>query len=102
MEKIKISELKPLTNAEKNIIKQAALKEITYDEDCPAIAPELLEEFKAVVKEQRARRRKNIIALSVSDSTMEKAKALGPGYSEILSRMLDLCLNDPNIIKKCL
>jgi hypothetical protein len=33
---------------------------------------------------------------------MEKARALGKGYTSVLSRLLDAALNDEEMIKKCL
>lgn len=43
-----------------------------------------------------------VVSLRLSNETMKKAKALGKGYSGILSRMLDYCLDNPEIINKCL
>lgn len=47
---------------------------------------------------------RNLIMANIKLSELgpEKAKALGSGYSGILARMIDFCLNDPEIIKKCL
>ena len=47
-------------------------------------------------------RRKEVISIRVLPSTIKKAKALGPGYTNILAKLIDLALDDPELIKKCL
>ena len=40
------------------------------------------------------------IALRVSISTLEKAKATGKGYTGFLSRLLDNAIDDPQMVAK--
>lgn len=83
-------------------IEEAAKRPIVYDEDAPKLTPEQLTQFKKAAELKRQERQKQVVSLRVSSETMTKAKALGKGYSGVLSRMLDYCLNSPEIIKKCL
>lgn len=91
-----------LTREMKRELKEAAKKPIVYDEDCPKLTDEQLQEFARVAKQQRAERKKKVIALRVKSTTLEKAKKLGKGYTAILSRMIDLCIDDKELLQKCL
>ena len=90
------------TKAQIKEIKKAAKKPVVYDEDSPKLTDEQLSEFAKIAKQQREERKKKVIALRVNTSTLEKAKKLGKGYTAILSRMIDLCIDDKELLKKCL
>lgn len=90
------------TKEQIEMLKQAADRPIFFDEDCPELSEADLAQFKKISDERKNERRKQTVTLRVSPSTLAKAKSLGAGYSGVLSRMLDLCLNDPDIIKRCL
>ncbi len=90
------------TKEQIEMLKQAADRPICFDEDCPELSEADLAQFKKISDERKNERRKQTVTLRVSPSTLAKAKSLGAGYSGVLSRMLDLCLNDPDIIKRCL
>lgn len=74
---------------------------IEFDEDCPELTPEQLRQMALMAKAQRAERRP-VVALRVSPSTLEKAKATGRGYTGFMSRLLDLAINNPEMVKRCL
>lgn len=63
---------------------------------------EQYEEFAAIAEQKREARKKQVLTLRVSPGTMNKAKALGKGYTGILSRLLELALDDPEMVRKCL
>ena len=42
---------------------------------------------------------KQTISLRLSPGTLNKAKALGKGYTSVLSRLLDLAINDEEMLK---
>lgn len=65
-------------------------------ENDPAMAA-----IRQAIAEKQAERQKQVVALRLSPETIRKAKALGKGYTSVLARMIDYCLNDPEIIKKC-
>lgn len=97
--------LKPgtkMTTGQKKEIRQAAKKPIVYDEDCPELTEEQLDEFARLATQQREERKRKVVALRIKPKTLEKAKKLGKGYTAILSRMIDLCIDDKELLKKCL
>ena len=100
--RIKSSELKPLTKEENKRIRELAKKPIVYDEDCPPLTDEQIKEIRKQLKQKREEQKKEVLSIRVSKATMRKAKALGPGYSSVLAKLLDMSLNDPEMIKKCL
>jgi len=75
---------------------------IIFDEDCPELTPEQLKQMAAIAKEQRVKRRRSIITLRVAPETLAKAKATGKGYTGFMSRLLDLAINNPDMVKRCL
>ena len=91
-----------ITKEQKKELKEAAKAPIVYDDDCPKLTDEQLAEFAQIAKVQREERKKKVIALRVNNSTLEKAKKLGKGYTAILSRMIDLCIDDKELLQKCL
>ena len=91
-----------LTRKEKKEIRAAAKRPIVFDEDCPELTDEQLKEFQRVAQVRRKELQKQVLTLRVSADTMKKAKALGKGYTGILSRLLEMALDDPEMIEKCL
>lgn len=102
MSKVKISmnELtSELTQEELLELEAAENRPVVYDEDCPEMTEEMLSQFKRMNKEERL---KQTISLRLSPNTLNKAKSLGKGYTSVLSRLLDLAINDEEMLKKCL
>jgi len=83
-------------------VRKAAKTPIVYDEDCPPLTKEQLKEFADIAKEQRKLRKKQVVAIRLSPETAEKVKALGKGYSSVLSRIIDEAFRNPDLLKKCL
>lgn len=90
------------TKEQIDMLERAAKLPICFDEDCPELSEEELSKFRRISDVRKNERRKQVISLRVSASTLARAKALGTGYSGVLSRMLDMCLSDPELIKRCL
>lgn len=100
MVKMNINELSSeLTEEEMLDLEMAANFPIVHDEDSPEMTEEMLMQFKRMNKEERV---KQTISLRLSPSTLKKAKSLGKGYTSVLSRLLDLAINDEEMLKKCL
>lgn len=100
MEKMNINELtSELTEEELLDMEIAANSPIVHDEDSPEMTEEMLMQFKRMNKEERV---KQTVSLRLSPSTLKKAKSLGKGYTSVLSRLLDLAINDEEMLKKCL
>lgn len=98
--KISVNELtSELTQEELQDLEAAAKKTTVYDEDSPEMTQEMLMQFKRMNKEER---NKLTISLRLSPNTLNKAKSLGKGYTSVLSRLLDLAINDEEMLKKCL
>ena len=75
---------------------------VDIDKEAPKMTAEQYEEFAAIAEQKREERKKQVLTLRVSPTTMNKAKALGKGYTGILSRLLELALDDPDMVRKCL
>lgn len=98
--KMSINELtSELTKDELLELEAASDKSVIYDEDSPEMTEEMLQQFKRMNKEERL---KQTISLRLSPSTLNKAKSLGKGYTSVLSRLLDLAINDEEMLRKCL
>lgn len=91
-----------LTKEQKLELSNARKLEITYDDDSPRLTDAQLDEFKKIAKLQREERKRKVVSLRIKQETLEKAKLLGKGYTSILARMLDFCIDDSDILKKCL
>lgn len=100
--RVSLDELGPLSEDEKKMLKQASRSPIVYDEDCPELTDEQLKQFRRVHELKDQERRKGIVSLRLSQSSINKAKALGPKYTAVLARMIEIGLDDPEMIKKCL
>ena len=62
---------------------------------------EQIQELKNIAQQRREGAKKTIVSLRLTNKTLEKAKSLGKGYTGILSRLLDLAIEDPEMLKKC-
>lgn len=83
-------------------IEAAAKMPIVYDEDSPEFTDEQYEDFARQLELQRANRRRGVVSIRLGKDTLEKAKRLGAGYTAVLSRMIDLCIDDKELLQKCL
>ncbi len=83
-------------------IRDAAKRPIVPDEDAPELTEQQLQKFAIFAKEQRKYPRSKTIALHVTPDTFEKAKKLGDKYPSILSRLLDMALDNPEMVRRCL
>ena len=81
-------------------IEAAMAMPVVPDEDAPELTLEQYSEMAAMARNRRSRQVKPVIALRVSVSTLEKAKATGKGYTGFLSRLLDNAINDPQMVAK--
>lgn len=80
-------------------LEKAKTKAIVYDEDSPELSDEELQKFKRI---NSLSRNKETISMRISPNTLKKAKRYGKGYTSFLSRLLDLAIDDPEMVKKCL
>lgn len=87
-------QLAEIENAKKSPVKT------TYD--TPEMSKSQLFQIAEAAREYRAGQKKDVLSIRVSHETVEKAKSLGKGYTNILSSILEYVLNDEEILKKCL
>ena len=102
IKKFVLNEKKTLTEEERKKIKEAAKRPVVFDEDCPELMDEQLSEFRRVHQANRNERRRQNVTLRLKPQTIRKAKALGKGYTGILSRIVEDFLDDPVALKKYL
>ena len=75
---------------------------VNTDQTVQKMTSEQYEEFDALAERKREEMKKQVLTVRVSPQTMNKAKALGKVYTGILSRLLELALEDPEMVRKCL
>ena len=92
----------PLTEEELKMLEDLKNRPIVYDEDDPPLTAEQLAQFRRVNGQLHAERRKQTVTLRLSPYTLRKARALGKGYTSILSRIIEKALNDADFLKSCL
>lgn len=102
IKKFVLNEKKTLTEEQRKKIKEAAKRPVVFDEDCPELTDEQLSEFRRVHQANRNERRRQNVTLRLKPQTIRKAKALGKGYTGILSRIVEDFLDDPVALKKYL
>ena len=88
-----------LTEEELRELEAAEKKEPVFDDDSPLMMKEQLMQFKRINHENRV---KPTISLRISPGTLKKAKEYGKGYTGLLSRLLDLAINDEEMVRKCM
>lgn len=100
--RVKASELRPLTKKDIKRMKDASKRPIIYDEDSPKTTKEQLSQFRRRHEQNRINNRKVVFSTRITKNSYDKLKSFGPGYSSIVANMIEYCLKDPEIIKKCL
>lgn len=90
------------TEEQKKRIREAMKRPIVYDDDAPELTEEQYKAFAIVAENQRKARRKELVSLRLPHETLEKAKMLGHGYTGVLSRLLTMALDNPEMVRKCL
>lgn len=97
-----IYENEPLTEQQKKQIEELDKRPIVFDEDCPELTDQQIKEIAAMAAQQRAERRRPLLTVRVKPETLEKVKALGKGYTGIVGRLVDMAVNNPELLKRCL
>ncbi len=99
MVKMNLNELNTeLTEEEFRELEAAEKKTPVFDADSPAMTAEQLMQFKRINHQNRT---KPTISLRISPSTLQKAKQYGKGYTGLLSRLLDLAIDDEDLVRRC-
>ena len=84
--KYDLSADKKLTEEQINMVKAP----VVTDDDNPELTDEQLALFRKVHEDRQEDRRRQNVTLRLTPQTIQKAKALGKGYSGILSRIVEI------------
>ena len=100
MVKMTMSELDTqLTAEEMKELEAAESRQPVFDDDSPEMTFEQLMQFKRMNRESRT---KPTISLRISPETLRKAKQYGKGYTGMLSRLLDIAIDNEELVRKCI
>ena len=91
-----------LTEEQILMVKEAAKRPLAVDDDSPELTDEQLVLFRRVHESRQADRKRQNVTLRLTPQAIQKAKALGKGYSGILSRIIESVLDDPQMLSKFL
>ena len=91
-----------LTDEQIQMIKEAAKRPVVTDDDNSELTEEQLASLRRVHESRSADRRRQNVTLRLTPQAIRKAKALGKGYSGILSRIVEDILNDSSALSKYL
>lgn len=78
-------------------IKEAAKRTPVYDEDAPELSLEQMQNYRRAALRKKATKS---ITLELSKENMAKAYTFGEEYRVVLSRLLELAMNDSDLVKK--
>ncbi len=85
------------TKEELVMLEEAKKKAPVYDEENPPFSEEELQQLRARARARREEQRKQNVTLRLSPKTIEKAKAMGPGYTTVLAEIIEEALNGKDI-----
>ena len=88
-----------LTPSQVEMLHNLESRHISPDEDCPELTMEQLTQFRRISAANREERCKQTVTLRLSPQALRRAKALGKGYTSVLSRILESALENPDIIR---
>ena len=88
-----------LTPSQVEMLHNLESRPISPDEDCPELTMEQLTQFRRISAANREERCKQTVTLRLSPQALRRAKALGKGYTSVLSRILESALENPDIIR---
>ncbi len=78
-------------------VREAAKKAPVFDEDSPQYSYEQLQRYRDAALKRKG---ETPVTLSLSEGTIKRAKEYGADYRKILSRVIDVALSDPDMMKK--
>ncbi|MBR2562427.1 MAG: BrnA antitoxin family protein [Eubacterium sp.] len=102
IKKFTLDDNEKLTEKQLQMMQEAAARQAVFDEDSPELTDEQLASFRRVHEHNQKERRRQNVTLRLKPQSVRKAKALGKGYSGILSRIVENILDDPAVLQKYL
>lgn len=85
------------TEEQRREIREAAKRPPVYDADAPELSIEQMERYRKAAIRKKA---KETVTLELSRENMVKAYSFGEEYRGVLSRLLELAMNDNELVKK--
>ncbi|MDR1031312.1 MAG: BrnA antitoxin family protein [Treponema sp.] len=73
---------------------------INYTADAPRSTPEVLREFAVLAAERNRRKKKQAVTIRLGPDCLEKYKALGRGYTGIMTDVLNYVADNSEILSK--
>ena len=85
------------TEEQRMEIREAAKRVPLYDEDAPELSMEQMQRYRKAAIDKKA---KTAVTLELSKENMDKAHSFGKEYRTVLSRLLELAMDDKDLIEK--
>lgn len=85
------------TEEQRQEIREAAKRVVVCDEEAPELSPEQMRRYRKAAIDKKA---KTAVTLELSKENMDKAHSFGNEYRAVLSRLLELAMNDKELVKK--
>ena len=82
-------------------LEEAKKKPVNCD-DIPELSDENLKIVAELARKKREQNRKEILSIRVSKNTLEKAKKLGKGYTNVLSQVVEYVMNNEKVLQQCM
>lgn len=95
--KVQIYKGQKPTEEQRKEIREAAKRASVYDEDAPELSLEQMKRYRKAAIDKKTRR---AVTLEISEENMDKAHSFGNEYRTVLSRLLELAMNDKDLIRK--
>ena len=95
-----IDPTQPLTPSQVEMLHNLESRPVSPDEDCTELTMEQLAQFRRISAANREERCKQTVTLRLSPQALRRAKALGKGYTSVLSRILESALENPDVVRQ--
>ena len=83
-------------------IEEASRRPIVFDDDSSEFTYEEMVKMVEETKKHKIDNTKQIVTLRLSTPTINKAKAVGKGYTGFLSRLIENAINDKDLVSRIL
>lgn len=83
-------------------VEEASRHPIVFDDDSPEFTYEEMLKMVKETKKHREDTRKQVVTIRLSTPTINKAKAVGKGYTGFLSRLIENAINDKDLVSRSL
>ena len=83
-------------------VNEAYKHPVTTDSDSPVFTYEEMVEMIKNTEKMRAARKKEVVTLRLPVSVIDKAKAVGKGYTGFLARLIENAINDKDMVARSL